>query len=73
MQTTLSRYEKVKTDEKSDQRKRILELLLNNDFVATATLRLFAYQYNARIYELRRKGWIIKSMRKDNKCGFTIQ
>ena len=66
MQTTVKQY-----DEHIDQRKRILKLLRDNDFVPTAQLRLIAYQYNARIYELRKKGYVIKSV-KTPKCGFML-
>lgn len=55
------------------QRDKILKLLIDNDFVSTAQLRLFAYQYNARIYELRKSGFDIKTARKDGKWGFTLE
>lgn len=46
---------KVKRQIQSNsQRQRILEMLLDHPIVLSAELRLFAYQYNARIYELRK-------------------
>lgn len=54
------------------QRKKILDLLNKKDFVPTAVLRQFAYQYNARIFELREKGYIIKAEKIDNRHGFRL-
>jgi len=65
MQQTLELF-----DERTAQRERILELLKKNNFVKTSTLRIIAYQYNARIFELRQIGYIIESCRENNICGF---
>lgn len=54
------------------QRGRILEMLRTHDFVPTASLRLFAYQYNARIFELRKAGHDIESCRQDGVVGFRL-
>jgi len=43
----------INTFHKKSQSDRIWDMLQKNDFVSTASLRLFAYQYNARIKELR--------------------
>ena len=43
----------INTFNHTNQRDRILQMLKDHDFVSTSSLRLFAYQYNARIKELR--------------------
>ena len=68
MQTDLTDYSETQT-----QRERIKQLLLKHRFVPTAALRLFAYQYNTRIFELRKEGWPIQRAREDGKCGFTLE
>lgn len=62
----------IHTFQRKSQRDRIYDMLQNNDFVPTAALRLFAYQYNARIKELREiygQDRII-ACRQDGKYGF---
>ena len=54
------------------QRKRVLNLLRNMQFVPTYMIKQAASQYNARIYELRRMGFDIKSTWKDGKKGFLV-
>ena len=66
MQTGINQY-----NERVGQRKRILKLLNENLFVPTAQMRLVAYQYNARIHELRKEGYQIRSIRTP-KCGFEL-
>ena len=61
-----------KNDSGFNQRKRILNLLRKNEFVPTAQLRLFSYQYNARIYELRKAGWHILATKQDGRYGFEL-
>jgi hypothetical protein len=63
----------------NSQCQRILEKLRSQDFVSSAELRLFAYQYNTRIFELR-KGFHdgiehkIKSVRdKKGRTGYTME
>ena len=53
-------------DERKSQEKRILKLLRSQDIVKTAELRLFTYNHTARISNLRKKGYIIESV-KDEK------
>ena len=77
MQPTLNWFfqEEDYNDPKVDhscQRIRILKLLKTNDWVATSELRLFSYQYNARIFELRAKGYNIISSKQEGKCGFRL-
>lgn len=67
MQQTILEY-----DDKCRQRDRILTLLKRNEFVSTAELRLIAYQYNARIYELRALGYVINSTHINGKYGFML-
>lgn len=74
MQQTLHTIE---TFEHNTQRKKILKMLKNQDFVPTASLRLFAYQYNARIKELREGKenniiYNIISTKQDGKHGFSL-
>lgn len=59
-------------DDKHKQKERILKLFKLSEFVPTAALRLIAYQYNARIYELRKAGYHIVSDKEDGKCGFRL-
>ena len=59
-------------DDKHVQKVRILKLFQISDFVPTAALRIIAYQYNARIYELRKSGYHIVSDKEDGKCGFRL-
>jgi hypothetical protein len=58
----------------SSQRNKILDLLINNDFVKTSYLlnEVKAYQYNARIKELRKEGYNIVSDRYNGVFGFKI-
>ena len=60
------------SSKRPSQRNRILDLLKKRDFVPTAELRLFSYQYNARIKELRDRGWTILKHKKDGKHGFIL-
>lgn len=62
----------INTFQRMSQRDRILQMLKSRDFVPTAALRLFAYQYNARIKELRTQFGHdkIQSVRQDGVCGF---
>lgn len=62
---------------RKSQRTLILHLLKKNDFVSTASLRIIAYQYNARIFELRNglhdnTQYHIESVRNNNKYGFVL-
>jgi len=54
------------------QRGLILALLRYFPFVPTSCLRDLSYQYNARIYELRRFGHNIKAIKNDGVCGFML-
>lgn len=63
---------------RKSQRDRILALLKKKDWVPTSVLRQMAYQYNARILELRRglhddKAYDIQSVRQDDKYGYVLQ
>lgn len=65
MQLTLSLYAE-------NGGKAILSLLLDYDWHATVELSRLAKQYNARIYELRRKGFVIASERKNGVFGYRL-
>jgi hypothetical protein len=60
------------------QCKTILKLFKQNDVVLTQQLRMFAYQYNARIYQLRRglydgKKYLIEKCKDElDRCGFKL-
>lgn len=68
----------VEGNNRKSQCKTILKLLKAQDFVKTATLRMFSYQYNARIYELRRglydgKEYLINKAKDHlNNYGFVL-
>jgi len=56
-----------------NQERKILEMLVHNDFVPTSKLREFAYQYNARIYTLRhRDKHVIEACTQNGVCGFRL-
>lgn len=56
------------------QRNTILKLLEGTSFVPTQLLnQMGIYQYNARIYELRRLGYDIHSTQKDGVYGFELR
>ena len=62
---------------RNSQREQILKLLHKNNFVRTSHLRIIAYQYNARIYELRRgihnnKLYDIRACREEGIHGFKL-
>lgn len=63
---------------RQSQCKTILKLLRHTDIVLTQQLRMFAYQYNARIYQLRRghydgKKYLIEPCKDDQgRCGFRL-
>jgi hypothetical protein len=59
-------------DEHKSQRNRMIELFESKPFVSTAELRLFSYQYNARIFELRQLGYSIFKAKQNGKCGFCL-
>ena len=61
-------------DDHSTQREKIVELLEKNEFVPTSILLnvVHAYQYNARIKELRQLGHNIVSIRYNGVFGFKI-
>ena len=68
MQMCLEVYES-----RSGQRQRMLNLLKSFEFIPTAMLRQFSYQYNARIFELRKMGYEIIAMKDENgRCGFML-
>lgn len=55
------------------QRETILELLESMDFVPTELIvSKNIYQYNARIQQLRREGYIIDSCRENGRYGFRL-
>lgn len=54
------------------QRNKILTLLKSKNFVSTSVLRMVAYQYNARIKELRSMGYVIESCRNMGRSGFKL-
>jgi hypothetical protein len=54
-------------------RNAIFDILCDYEWHSTTELSRAAKQYNARIYELRRKGLNIVSMRNEGKFGFHIQ
>lgn len=68
-QITMSAY-----DERTEQRTRILELFEQLGFVPTSVLRMVAYQYNARIFELRRPPFNYNIVRanENGRCGFRM-
>lgn len=78
MQLLLSDFLKVAAARHSSQREKILQLLQTGCFVSTASLRLFSYQYNARLYELRRGRHdgicyhIVKERDELGRCGFRM-
>lgn len=81
MNLTLNHYMEAEQAKKKvlrySQRQKILNLLRKNNFVRTSHLRIIAYQYNARIYELR-KGmhdnlfYDIRSCRENSIHGFKL-
>jgi hypothetical protein len=84
MQKQLNEYSLItskgrKINHSFNQRERILQMLLKGEFVPTAVFRVFAYQYNARILELRRgmhdgHEYDIRSMRDEQgRCGFKLE
>lgn len=83
MQTTLDGYDIVPKssyqlfDDRCTQRDIILALLMRKSFVPTSLLRLRAYQYNTRIFELRRGqhdgiAYDIKSVMVDGIYGYSL-
>ena len=70
MQTPITLF-----DDHSTQREKIIELLTKNNFVPTYVLLniVHAYQYNARIKELRQLGHNIVSIRYNGVFGFKIE
>lgn len=51
---------------------RILKMLKSREFLKSAELRLFSYNHTARISELRKQGWCIRSERRDGCTGFVL-
>jgi len=75
MQAELTDFKLFDTEIKrhDNQRDTILNLLKKHDFVPTARLRLFAYQYNTRIFELRRIWYNIISLSQNGKRGYKLE
>lgn len=71
--TLLDYFKKEEEPAHITQRSIMLKLFIQLDFVPSGMLRTFAYQYNARIYELRRLGYVIKATKKDGVFGYIME
>lgn len=54
------------------QQKEIISTLMREDWVSTDKMKRIAAQYNARIYELRKRGFDILSKKRNGRFGYIL-